>query len=1319
MIAPLVDILKVERGEVRKHALFVGSGFPLQPMRRTTKELLGEAAIRWAIERELLRPHEVDESAAAVQRALARLAGDVPDNIERCRIVRGYFEECRPSEGHIRLAGLIREQYFSTIFTTSIDGLLEQTLEQQRLLAGREYILCVVPTTTADEIRLALEESSRVVIVKLLGDINSRVLPLTRDECLANLRRVADIIEEQSAKTCILANIGERDRPLLRFVSSTGGRLFWVSERVPVGDREAFDDLKLDSPDSVGFHEYLPRAVKLLSERGCRENVLCRELGSFDAFFAQLHTRLVRRRHRHRSMQKKMDITLLPGGPYRFLEHFDTKHADLFFGRERDTDALCDMVEHQRLVVLFGASGMGKTSLLKAGLMAAVQGQDEQERAEYLPIYVRGLDDPSQSLKATVADAVDQYGAAVDPHLLECPVALLIDRAAAVLPKPVLIILDQFEEHFVRLGQPARDSFLDELSNAIAGCDPSVRFVIAVREDFLGELFQLRSRIPQIFDNMYRLSRLRRDEAESAITKPAAHFDIHVDPALADRIVDDLYKEGVEPPQLQIVCDRLYGVLSEGQHFMGMKLYEQEGRAQTILDNWVRKVLSRLARRERVAARNILKLLITAHETQASLSLEEMAAERADGVEFTARVIAHLVDLRMIREVEAAPGTFELVHEYVAHAIRDWISERELRIKDVQDLLGRQLNSWRKFGILMHSDELNLVHEYRDSVPMSRDELALVIRSASAHSFELDYWRGRLEELRERQFPLLRDMLHDHASAVRRIAVEALAQLDDRRALPLLVDALDEESPEVRAETEAGLKENERQLIEALKDSSAKVRDGAARALGRIGSQRGARELLARLEDGDAGVRRAAVQALQSLPDARLTGSLIRLLSAGPASSWSAAEVLGAVGSDPDVFAALGSSSDVESSAQAHYVLARVHLSARRLEEAGAELTQAEAACRDEEGARLIAAARGDLAKAQQHRGDAAPAWDMFHKDSSRSGASAETVAPPLEEAWRYRAADFVASSPAVVNELVYIGARDGRVYCLELPTGVLRWRFKTQDRVESSPAINGNILYVGSHDGRVYALDARSGAQIWTSNLKRPVRASCNFVDDLVVVGCWDGAVYGLDAQDGRQRWRFDTEGEVYSSACVADHTAFVGSWDGRLYAIDCEDGTKRWDYATGGEISSSPAIAADGDVVIVGSDDGAVYALGTRSPELLWRYETKGAVRSSPAVADGAVYVGSLDGGLYALQLADGKLRWVYMTGEEIVSSAAVAGDFVFVGSRDGALYALSADKGERMWQQSTSYGIVSSPGVCEGHVVVGMEYYYICAFRSREAK
>ncbi|MFQ6097258.1 MAG: PQQ-binding-like beta-propeller repeat protein, partial [Armatimonadota bacterium] len=76
-----------------------------------------------------------------------------------------------------------------------------------------------------------------------------------------------------------------------------------------------------------------------------------------------------------------------------------------------------------------------------------------------------------------------------------------------------------------------------------------------------------------------------------------------------------------------------------------------------------------------------------------------------------------------------------------------------------------------------------------------------------------------------------------------------------------------------------------------------------------------------------------------------------------------------------------------------------------------------------------------------------------------------------------------------------------------------------------------------------------------------------------------------------------------------------------------------------------------------------------------------------------------------------------WRHATGEDIVSAPAVAGDLVFVASRDGCLYAVDRETGEALWSEETAYGILSSPAVCGGLIVVGMHYYDICAFESRQ--
>ena len=73
-----------------------------------------------------------------------------------------------------------------------------------------------------------------------------------------------------------------------------------------------------------------------------------------------------------------------------------------------------------------------------------------------------------------------------------------------------------------------------------------------------------------------------------------------------------------------------------------------------------------------------------------------------------------------------------------------------------------------------------------------------------------------------------------------------------------------------------------------------------------------------------------------------------------------------------------------------------------------------------------------------------------------------------------------MTSSPAVVNDRVYVGSFDKRVYCLDAATGDVVWNYTTEGFVASSPAVADGKVYIGSDDGYLYCLDADDGSLVW-----------------------------------------------------------------------------------------------------------------------------------------------------------------------------------------------------------------------------------------------
>jgi hypothetical protein len=221
--------------------------------------------------------------------------------------------------------------------------------------------------------------------------------------------------------------------------------------------------------------------------------------------------------------------------PYKFLDYYTPGDADLFCGRDVESQVVTRLALEHRLLTLFGPSGAGKTSLLLAGVVPRLAAEG------YRHVYVRALDEPLAALrKALAREAL--YG---DP---EAGADLTAFLALAI---PVegrwLAILDQFEELFLRVGSRQRDAFFAELGAVVAEPPREVRFILSLREDFLPRLDEARPWLPDVLGASYRLDVLNRSNARLAITEPAVRAGVRVDPKLVDALVGAEGRAGAGP----------------------------------------------------------------------------------------------------------------------------------------------------------------------------------------------------------------------------------------------------------------------------------------------------------------------------------------------------------------------------------------------------------------------------------------------------------------------------------------------------------------------------------------------------------------------------------------------------------------------------------------------------------------------------------------------------------------------------------------------------------------------------------------------------
>ena len=262
-----------------------------------------------------------------------------------------------------------------------------------------------------------------------------------------------------------------------------------------------------------------------------------------------------------------------PPTPFKGLAPFqDTElDAQLFCGRDREREVIVANLLASRLTVLYGASGVGKTSLLRAAVTPALRGVSDAA----VVFYSSWAGDPRHGLGEAIDSAV---GIESSGSLTE-----RLAAASEAVGGDVYAILDQFEEYFL---YHERDEFADELAAAIREPGLRANFLLGLREDALAKLDAFKGRIPNLFANYLRLDHLDRNGGRAAILGPIKRYNeltgetVEVEPELVEVVLDqvaagevDVGRAGrggvekdedrIEAPYLQLVLERLWQVERE------------------------------------------------------------------------------------------------------------------------------------------------------------------------------------------------------------------------------------------------------------------------------------------------------------------------------------------------------------------------------------------------------------------------------------------------------------------------------------------------------------------------------------------------------------------------------------------------------------------------------------------------------------------------------------------------------------------------------------------------------------------------------------
>ncbi len=231
-----------------------------------------------------------------------------------------------------------------------------------------------------------------------------------------------------------------------------------------------------------------------------------------------------------------------------------------------------------------------------------------------------------------------------------------------------------------------------------------------------------------------------------------------------------------------------------------------------------------------------------------------------------------------------------------------------------------------------------------------------------------------------------------------------------------------------------------------------------------------------------------------------------------------------------------------------------------------------------------------------------------------------------------------------LVDEILYFGSSDGKVYALDAVTGDSKWEqpFETQKRIWTSPTVSEGVVYVGSYDGKLYAISSRDGSQLWQSDLPAVMCSSPVIFHDTIYFGTFDRYLYAVKIADATIKWKFQGGNWFWAEPVVKGDTVYASCLDNKIYAINAATGTQIWQFTADKPIISRPVIVAD--LIVAASESGTLYLVdivnGTPKKTVSIDY----SVMAPLYAVENTVYIHARDDSVRAIDIQSGKELWKF---------------------------------------------------------------------------
>ncbi len=403
--------------------------------------------------------------------------------------------------------------------------------------------------------------------------------------------------------------------------------------------------------------------------------------------------------------------------PFKFLDAYTRKDRKSFFGRDLEIDSLYQLVFETKLILVYGASGTGKTSIIQCGLANRFQDSD------WFDIYIRHRGNINNALKRELKRH------AKTPLEDSMDITEMVDSLYLDFFKPVYLIFDQFEELYVLGTKAERIQFIEDIAT-LYEADINCKIIFIIREEYLAKLNDFEKKIPHLFDKRLRIEPMSNTNIQKVIAGTANQFNITLTNSeeTIDSIIDNISDDNsrVQLSYLQVYLDRLYqeavAARGSGDHSgqaiqFTKALVEKVGSIDDVLADFFDKQVGQVDRELHQqfpktpdnALNQFINTFATLEGTKRPLKKEELSSLNIGN----AQINFCLNRLEKARILRIEDDTYELAHDTLALHISQKRSADEVALLEISKLVKDRHYNYKSTNTLLNPKEIQWLENYK------------------------------------------------------------------------------------------------------------------------------------------------------------------------------------------------------------------------------------------------------------------------------------------------------------------------------------------------------------------------------------------------------------------------------------------------------------------------------------------------------------------------------------------------------------------------------------------------------------------------------